>query len=670
MNQEKINQEQFNIEKPEDSQISKDESRVASAEAEKIRRETMEFFQQMEPLGDVFVGSWGYHLEFDPNAESFYFDHQKKAIGIGPKLIEQFNLTPPEKKFGFLHELGHWAQLFNKPDSYLESFEIPKQKSAQAEARAGAGDKEKIKAFSEQQWRSFFNTFFDIHDNALVGRRTPEFQKGEINEKVVPSLYQEKLFRRDDYSQEPYSEQMIDYLLRQVMAPQAETKVMPEVKQVLNQPVNFFGDQYDSLLDFVKQEIHNPLLDTQELMFRLKQVLMPAFEGLLNQDIQSGKIKIKEKQAGLGEGIGEGTAKDFAEGLKEAQKPSSEKMANKIGQEFKDRAAGQGYSEKEINRMLEIKKSTAGIHEDLRDLWSRFIQRSVEIQQDKKAGFKRGAGISPEKLATELGVLLTKPDQAEIFYRYVPQVEKETIKPKKISLYLLLDLSGSMDQDKRRAVQEVAYAIDKSLIDFYRDAKNSVADQGETAPINIDLENIGFGNQGSLENLSPKNSQEIQERRKIDDLPKKDMEQDLWQGIFKVETVDLGNTYDDQALRAVEDKVIDPEVVKDLEEGNEIVVVLEITDGETATVEESKKLVKSLNGKKAVYARAIQIPGSIYSEEAPKEIAKGVFEPPKILAPTGTFKDVWGHYGRRLEDLAALKQTVFDILQDALDDYL
>jgi len=227
-----------------------------------------------------------------------------------------------------------------------------------------------------------------------------------------------------------------------------------------------------------------------------------------------------------------------------------------------------------------------------------------------------------------------------------------------------------MDQNKRRAVQEVSYTLDKSLIDFYRDAKNAVVDQGEAAPIDIDLEIIGFGSPGDLKILLPKNPQEIQERRKIDDFPQKDMEQDLWRGIFKVETVDLGATDDAQALRVVEDKISNPEVAKDLEEENEIVVVLEITDGETQTAQESKNLVYLLNNKKNVYARAIQIPGLIYSEEAPKEIKEGVFEPPKILAPSGIFKQVWGHYGRRLEDLAALKLTVFDILEDALEDYL
>lgn len=641
-----MNEQKSYITTPEESQEEK---------AQK-EQETMEFFHQLEPLGDVFVGSWGYHVKFDPKAESFYFDHKNKEIGIGTQLIEKLDLKDPEKQFAFIHELGHLSQLFQSPEDYLESFEIPKQKAEQAE--------DAHKKFTEQAWRRFFNVFFDIHDNSLVVERTPSFQKGEKHENLASNLYKDKLFAETDYSKLPHSEQFIDFLLKQVMAPGTEAKIADAVKEVISRPVKLMGFEYDSVLEFVKQEIYNSKHNCEDLMFNLRQRLMPIFQDLLKEDIKAGRTQSPQKQKmDFDEGLSEEVIKDIIENHKEAQKPSSEKMQDAKDQEFKDWAEGEGFSETEIERMLEIKEATKKIHQDLRSLWDNFIQKSVEIQQEKRTGFTRGAGIAGEKIAGELGILLTDPSKAEIFYRYVSQIEKESIKPKKIHLFLIPDLSGSMDKGKRQAVQEVAYSIDKSLIDWHRDAKNAVRDQGQESPIDINLDMIGFGS--SLKpDMIPRDPQEKQEQRKIDNPPKKDIEQELWQGIFDIQKTDLVGTQDAPALDLVE-KGITPEIEEKLNQEDEIMIVLEITDGETTTAVKSKELVQSLNDRKGVFARAIQIPGPIYSEEEPKTEQEKM-EPPKVLAPTGTFKEVWGDYGRKLEQLSVLKETVFQVLQDAL----
>jgi hypothetical protein len=107
-----------------------------------------------------------------------------------------------------------------------------------------------------------------------------------------------------------------------------------------------------------------------------------------------------------------------------------------------------------------------------------------------------------------------------------------------------------------------------------------------------------------------------------------------------------------------------------LEDGDEILVVIEITDGETFTAQESKELVEQLNSLPNVFCRAIQIPGPVYSEKPKGETQEERLKPPEVLPPTGTFKDVWGEkWGKRLTNLNILKETVIAILEDALIRY-
>ena len=41
-----------------------------------------------------------------------------------------------------------------------------------------------------------------------------------------------------------------------------------------------------------------------------------------------------------------------------------------------------------------------------------------------------------------------------------------------------------------------------------------------------------------------------------------------------------------------------------------------------------------------------------------------------MLEPTGTFKEVWGDkWGKRLEDISALKETIVAILYDAIREF-
>jgi hypothetical protein len=619
-----------------------------------------EYFELLRPLARVFSGYGVYELRIDPRAETFAFDHQRREIIVSPRLIEELNLETEEKKYIFLHELGHLIQLFQDPQSYLELFEISKKK---------AESKKENKDAYQRAWRNFFNIFFDIHANSIIRALMPIYQKGERLEKLPQNFYSQKAFPEKDYSQAPLSVQFLYYLLRRVMVPNEEVIISERVRKEIEQKINFFGREYPSLEAFVREEIFNPSKTIKDIMFILKEFLIPIYEKLLEEDAKEGRLQEAPELIGripMDSDISEEVIERIVEGIKETQKSGEEKYKENLKKRFEEWAKGKGFSEEEIIRFEEIQERTLKIISNLENLWQNFIQKSVEIEREKVTGFKTGTSISPQKLIRELSVLLTQPSEAKIFTRYLPETKSESIRPRKINLVLIVDLSGSMDEEKRKAVQEVAYAINKSLINFYRSGALSVIDQGIEFPVTINYQILGFGD--SVEELTETTEEERRERAKKD-RPNRDLDEELLRAILKIERIDLGGTQDSLALQRVKD-LITPEIRSNLENGYEILVILEITDGETATPQESKTLVQELNSVPNVYCRAIQIPGPIYSEKPKGETPEERLKPPEVLLPTGTFKKVWGkEWGKRLENLEVLKETVIAILYDALKQY-
>jgi hypothetical protein len=626
---------------------------------ENIQR-VKEYFELLRPLARVFSGYGVYELRIDPRAKTFAFDHQRREIIVSPRLIEELNLETEEKKYIFLHELGHLIQLFQDPQSYLELFEIPKKKAEEV--------KENKKAY-QRAWRNFFNTFMDIHVNSMIRALMPIYQRGERLEKIPRDLYSQKAFPETNYSQLPLSSQFLYYLLRRIMVPDEEVIISERVRREIEQRLSFFGIEYDSLEDFVREEIFNPTKTIKEIMFILGEYLMPIYEKLLEEDAKEGRLQeipVLIGEVSMDGDISEDVIEGIAKGIKETQKSGDEKYKENQRKRFEEWAKGKGFSEEEIRRFEEIQERTLKIISDLEDLWRNFFQRSVEIGRGKVTGFKTGTSISPQELIRELPVLLTQPSEAKIFTRYLPETKSESIRPRKINLVLIVDLSGSIDEEKRKAVQEVAYAINKSLINFYRTGALSVVDQGIEFPVTINYRISGFGS--SVKELTETTDEEKKERTKKD-RPNRDLDEELLRAILKIEKINLEGTQDSLALQEVKDSIT-PEIKSNLENGDEILVILEITDGETATPQESKTLVQEFNSIPNVYCRAIQIPGPTYSEKPKGETPEERLKPPEVLPPTGTFKEVWGeNWGKRLENLEVLKETVTAILYDALEQY-
>lgn len=597
-------------------------------------KELKEYFEYLRPLGATFSRYGVYRVEMDENAESHYFDHTTKKIGVSTKITERLNLLPKEQKWTMLHELSHLIQLFQNPESYLELFKIAEEKAKKS------GDKN-----DEKHFNKFFNAFLDVHANSIVRKQMPRYQKGGAEENTPADIYKNKLFSEVDYTELPYSYQFLYSLLRGAMAPEESVKISAEVKKIINSPIKKFQEEYENLPSFIAKEIFNPSLTIDRVMHRLKRFLMPIFEKLLEEDKKQDRMKNVPENLGdlnIDEGITKEMAEKIAGEIKESKKPSSEKYKEGLKKHLAEWAKGKGFSEEEIKRMLEVSERTEKSVKDLEGLWENFVQKSVEISLEKSIGYKTGSSVAPERVVAEFPVLKTNPSEARIFSRSIPKIEKESFKPKRIVLVLLPDLSGSMHQDKGKiqAVQETAYSLNKSLINFYKNGRRDTADAGNEFPISVDYRMLAFGSE-TLEILDRSEKEEKnREKREFDENGRriKDLDEELWKAIFEIGKTNLGGTQDAPALSTV-----------------------------LSALQESA--VKNLE--KSVYCRAIQIPGPIYGEKPEeKQEMERKFKPPEVLPPTGAFRDVWGDkWGKRLLNIDILKETVVAVLYDALVKY-
>jgi len=642
--------------------LNKESSRELKRDEEnqgEAKEESLEFYEKLNPRAELFANTWQYKFRIDPTAETFYFDHKKREVSISPQIVEKLNFNDSEKKFVFFHELAHLVQFMRDPKAYLETFEIAKKKGEED----SSGNKEQI----EEAWHSFFNVLLDVHDNATVIDKTPSFRKGG-NETETPQKLYQRLFDEEGLSEKSLSWQFLSGVIKPFMTKNENINVSEEIEELLKKELTFLGEKYESLNEFVKETIGNPHTKMKDALFYMKEVFMPIFEKLLEKDKESGKLEEKgklKKQFGKWgeEGMDfdpeelEKILEDYKEANKDAQKSQKDRQA----QEYKDDLMEKGLSEGEAERILEIQEKTREVIRDLTSLWKNFIGISTEYSTDKKEGFKTGSTIAPEQLAQQMPILLTQPSEATIFSRQVTEVEKQEFKPQKISLHLILDLSGSMDSEKKKAVQEVSYSLGKSLLNFYRDSKLSLGgDEGES-PLKIDMNMTGFGD--TTERILEREKEEEQKRQSLD-TKKANLDEKLTKAITNIQRIDLGGTEDAPALEIAKKDSEHPETEKELKENENVMVVLEITDGETRTVNESKKIIEEMNKKDNVYTRAIQIPGPIYGEG--EEGGKDPKKMPEVLESTGTFKEVWKDQGKRLEDLNSLKETIVAILYDAL----
>ncbi len=612
------------------------------------------FFRHLVADGNLILGTLGFGIRIDRNIRTLAFDHKKREVLINPDFIEKQGLTKEQKRYVFSHEISHFVQLVQDSDTYLSTFEIAKKHGNQYT------DPE-VQDAVRQAWNNFFNVFLDIHDNAIVDARSMWTQSLPKHEHPRQTLY-ENLTSADSRGA-PKTEQFNFAILRKVMmGVELEVQVDDDVAAILETPFKYGGMSFPSIADFAKKHFFDPNLPLNTWLSKLNRSLAPIFKQLLELDVSSGKIKEQTRTVELsgedqdGDEIGE-----IVDGLKQAKESGSARAKRLDKERYKKELGGRGFGEGEISVLEGIRERTSAIFPDLVDQWEAFVQKTIVSDLVRETGFTSGEDVNLDDFVRELPTLFTQPDRARFMERSINEPLRESERPKSISLIFSLDLSGSMDAHKRRAVQDVAYAISRSLIQYQRDKKNA-QDEFSSDIVDVDLRLIGFGS--THQDLFLRTASEEQRGSLSTDDPQ-DLEARLARSVLNVGSTDLGGTDDTPALNDALTDTMRPEKKAALDRDDGVVVVIEITDGETSNPHASKNVVQALNKQKNVFARGIQIEGMLQAD-TPALDKHHQPKAPEVLVSSGAFETVWGKHGQKLADLSRLKELMLKILFSAL----
>lgn len=629
------------MEKPEFFLGRKEKINKALVKAEKLK--------ELGPALSLMVGDFGYTIIVDSSAETAYFNHIKKTIAISPRAIVEMGFSEEEARLIIFHEGGHYVQMLQSPDEYLAYFEkhIERAREFPPELRQAA----------EKAWSRFYQVFTEIHAEGLARQRVPEVQKGRVQAERF-----EKKWPKNDLRHLPLIFQFLQAIEKhsitgkpvlpgkeKTISDKIEKEkviiVSPQVYQALTQEFSLYGKRMIALdlgLYIFEKEIKYGSAG-----YLWEKFLGPLFESLLKIDLKKAKVIEQIKSTpGIEEEPGElppGKIKEFIEGLKKSQMPASEREKEKWEEKLKELASGIGLSERETKELVMLFSETNHLVDQVAKIWENFLFLKSTWTREKKEAFKSGLGVSSKALTRQIVKLLTDPSRAEIFFRSLPKEERFLV-PFDISLDLIVDLSGSMNEgNKRREVQKTVYLLLQSLRWFYRDLLNRLAIMGKKGKnfAHPSLRVIGFG-----DTLIPLFS--FPEKYEIEDEEK--WTKALLLCLAGIGREDLGRTKDAPALKdsldSLRKRIIEE---KRGSEKTRLFLVFEITDGQTQTEEESAQLVKQLNNLPNVYAKGIQI-------------ERG--------ESRGTFERVWGQHGKRLENISQLSSVIIYLLQEAIKSSL
>jgi hypothetical protein len=621
--------------------------------------EVLAFYEQLRVDGELILGGSGFNLRLDRSLPAVMaFAHETRTVLINPDAIELKGLNAAEKRYVFGHEIAHFVQMARDPDSYLHTFELAEERASQAP--------EEMQDHVKRAWGRFYNVFLDINDNAIVDRRSMWTQRLSDTKHPRDSLYRHKM-TQENMSGGAKAEQFLFGVLRRAMlGPEAALTLDPDVQQELEKPYTYLGRRYASFFDFARRKFFDPELSPATLLSALERTACPLFERFLQDDLASGKIKEPLKQPVDLEGndLDAEQAKKIVKGIKEANKSGKERAQDKATADFKERMAGRGFSAAQIKRMLEIQERTNDVYQTIVDFWGLFLQVAKVAELVEQKGFRSGHQVEVDEFIRQIPQLETQPDQLKLFSRRFIEPMQESFRPKSIELHLVLDLSGSMDTDKRKATQEAAYALARSLIQFRRNQHALAQESDPLMEINLNLIGFGSSHQELFERFPDETTSGT-----VRDEDTSELDIRLWRAILAIGSKDLGGTVDAPALQAVEKEVSRPDRAEARERGDRVAVLFEITDGETETVGDSASVVTKLNKMPGVYARGIQIPGLLHADASPlprRGAGDEEFRPPEVVNPSGAFEAVWGNQGRRLDRLEQLRPILLQLLFEAL----
>lgn len=528
---------------------------------------------------------------------------------------------------------------------------------------------------------TFYNIFDDINDNNNVARKAAAFEKEAEGGREISRLYQEKLFQETDYSKLPRHLQFIYKLIREEMVSDEEVILSEEISEIMERKIKFQGKEFtpkEIVENFVKPRKNRDTLASQR-HFALQKTLEPIFEELLARDLSEWDPQKPEKQDGQsqpGEG-GESSGNPFEENYedydknspdqiseedikdwmnknneekekKEAAKAEQEKQKNKTAQEKADEAQDKddknwceknGISEMDFRNFKKIENEVEPYLKELSQLWQKIIYGSSrKLERETQGHFKTGTEMDVQKVIEEWPKIAKKKfENVRVMKR---TVSKETLveMPEFIRIRLVGDMSGSMDQEKIRILQQCFVLILSSVREF--NTYLNLTRPQTKSKLEADAEGWIFGDE----------AEKIKKLRSESGQSYNDEQIEIIKAFEKLSKT-IGGTYDNEALKKIRESLS----AKDLENiSNKKImeIVFEITDGGSSNAEEARNEVDKLI-ERNIIARAFQI----------GEVSEG---------EKNTFNSVWndGREDKRGEMVGEEIANLIPAITSALKKYL
>jgi hypothetical protein len=600
----------------------------------------------LEPRKEIVLGTK--HLEdfgFNPAEQAWIKLHELAHIVQYKEDPEAYQGSFADAKERAFADTGLTPE---EIDQFLEDYQEGKDVS-----EYGVTEEHLIKYMV---WRRAWNIVMDIHANNIVERRSVVFHpKSELGG-LPEQIYREHLFPPEEpvepeqkelleklgvKKEQPRSVQFIDALIRQAMMPEEPLNVSEEVQAELEATVKFLGDDYHGMQAFIDRYIDHDI-EFGHMSFAFRNKIAPVIERLLREDLKDhpdpkeyelpkwkhkqgkGESGAERKQGPKGAGEDEEKADegdervDFGgtmlpeldptdadnfveidEFTDESKRGASDRARDHERRRFKERLEKKGVDQKDIDEMWERRRRVEEVIRDLKSFWESLIGRSVLRGLQQEAGFKTGAAIDPRSLIRDLPQLFTNPERARVFRRSVVEKGGANFIPKKIRVVKVVDASGSMftgGEEKIRAAKDVEYAIAQSLIYFARESRDLTE---EDFPVEVLLGLVTFGtvayDQWTGESLHEGVPTFLDVEGGIQE------EDEVLEAVLGLNE-GQGQTHNEwvyeSLLRLVESGEVDPE--------EELIIVLEVTDGVSHEPEKVRKATQELI-KKGVHCKSIQI---------------------------------------------------------------
>ena len=599
-------------------------------------------------------------LEYAESPEVFLENFaymEEKAKQLAPKVLEIW-----KKKAGG-----------DLPDYLRKEIKIPKDKEKKEFEKITVGE-HLARNIIYRALHRFYNVFDDISVNSLIRRRTFKFEVDSKGDELIKKLYREKLFPGTDFSKRPLHLQLLDPYLREEMVPEEKIKVSPEIEEIRKE-ISYLGEDYSEIKKFNQELIKRS--EPEKRYSRLKRILEPIYLDLLFKDLEKEPIppppsKGKEKGEGIGDfsmpfeddyrdyednspdQFSEEDIKNWTEKKKEEKKKEEEERRRKEEEEkksFEEREKeiqekmGKEWCKRHnieyslLQKVREIEKEIEPYLKEMSQFWRKIVfGYSTERKLEWEGYYKFGTRLDIHKVIKEW----PKIEKGDVFDVKVmkKRVVKEKLihQPEVIRVRLVLDVSGSMDEERLKTLREITVLLGRSLQEF----NHYLGLVRETTGTKLvaDLEEWIF--ESEAQKIKPLAGDDYRTRNWEKD------EADFIKSIGYLFSSG-GSTADFLALEEIEKSVTDFDIER-IKQGKLLEILIEITDGGSDNPELTREIKNRLK-EKGIIAKAFQI----------GEPTEGEIE---------AFKTTWENDGdgERVPELSQVLPALIQFLKKYLKD--